>query len=350
MHNDLTPPTDWTALARYLSGESEPWEADAIRRWIDAEPGRDELVDALRGVWSEAAAPREQWDVEGAVQKIVGGAPVVPIEIARRKRGIAWRWIARGVAAAAAIVVGLGLWRSAQKPAPASGAVAFREYTTPRGQYATVVLADGTRITLAPLSRLRAPRELDRGARDVYLEGQALFQVTHDARRPFRVHTTGAVATDLGTRFDVRAYGDTPRVRVVVTEGSVELASVHSATGTTRSSTPLILRAGDLGVVDTAGGLTVERGVPVDAYTAWSDGRLVFRLTPLREVAAELARWYDLDVRIPEAAVAERRVTASFRNEPAADVLRLIALSLDLEFTREGDAVVLRAKKPSSGR
>jgi transmembrane sensor len=341
MNQHFSRSLDWPALARYLSGESAPGEAEVVRRWIGASPDRGAMVEGLQRVWAAAAVPRQEWETEAAIRRIMSESS------ARQVSGRhAWgRWLGRTVVAAAAVAmlaVGLNWWRPAIVRSLSVAALGMREYVTPRGQYTTLTLTDGTRITLAPLSRLRVPRDLDGPARKVYLEGQALFEVVHDTARAFHVHTARSIATDLGTTFVIRAYADAREDEVVVTEGLVSLAPRSPAASTGMDS--LMLHPGDLGRVGPGGALGAERGVSTEEYTAWAEGRLVFRGATLREVAAELARWYDLEVHVPDSATAARRVTVSFDGQPASDVLRYVALTLGLQYERRGRAIVLAPK------
>ena len=80
------------------------------------------------------------------------------------------------------------------------------------------------------------------------------------------------------------------------------------------------------------------------SYVAWTQGTLVFDGTPLREAAASLSRWFDLDIRIADRALAERRLTATFADEAASQVLELIGRSLDAHVERSGRTVVFSQK------
>src|SRR2546422_5475331 len=80
-------------------------------------------------------------------------------------------------------------------------------------------LQDGTQVTIAPKSRVRYTADFGRAHRDLYLDGEAYFQVAPDSQRPLRVHTPRSVTEDLGTAFVVRAYGDQNATEVVVIEG-----------------------------------------------------------------------------------------------------------------------------------
>jgi transmembrane sensor len=230
-------------------------------------------------------------------------------------------------AAAAAVVVA------------ASSAVVWRR--TPHGvsvlaaapgQRRTVTLDDGTVVTLAPATRIRVAFESSR--REVTLDGEAFFSVVHDARRPFAVRVGNAVATDIGTRFDVRRYPDEPSVRVVVADGAVSLGdtAVHDAARPT-------LTAGMLGVVDRRGATLVTRAADVSAVLAWTGGTLAFDRAPLRAVVAELGRWYDVDVRLADSAIGARLVTTSLKDETLPEALTALSASLRLDVVRRGHVV-----------
>jgi len=196
-------------------------------------------------------------------------------------------------------------------------------------------------VALAPASTLRISSAYGVHDRTVELEGQAVFTVTHDSTRPFAVRTAHAVARDLGTRFAVRAYGDDPRTDVVVAEG---LVAVARSGGVQPASGSAVLRRGERARFEPGSGLAISRGVALDDYFAWTEGRLVFQDTPLREAAQQLGRWFAIDVRLGTQAIAARRLTASFRDEPAPEALRVVASVLNLEVSQVGNTYTLRAK------
>ena len=103
------------------------------------------------------------------------------------------------------------------------------------GQQANLDLSDGTRVVLSPESHLRIPGDFAApgGRREVTLEGEAYFAVTHDSLRPFVVHKAHGSAEDLGTAFIVSAYPETEGTRLAVREGQVALRErIHRPGGT----------------------------------------------------------------------------------------------------------------------
>lgn len=91
-----------------------------------------------------------------------------------------------------------------------------------------MILGDGSAIVLQPNSSLRYPQSFELDKREVYLEGEALFDIAKDARRPFLVYANELVTKVLGTSFSVRAYKNEPNVIVEVRSGQVSVFSKES--------------------------------------------------------------------------------------------------------------------------
>jgi transmembrane sensor len=247
------------------------------------------------------------------------------------------------VAAVVALISGsVALWRLAGDGAFSSRRVATRSFTTRPGERAAFNLVDGSRVTLGASSALDVPDDYGKRVREVYLQGQGYFEVVPDPAKPFRVHSGHAVTEVLGTKFGVRAYQGDASVAVVVAEGRVGLAAQDGQHGSA------VLTRGDFARLDPAGQVRVERGVDVARYLAWTQGRLEFVNAPLRDVLPELARWYDLDFRLADSALAARPLTASLGTESATEMLRLLEASLDVRVRRAGRVVTLQPQRSRS--
>jgi ferric-dicitrate binding protein FerR (iron transport regulator) len=313
-------------LDRYLAGEASAAEAQAVREWLAEDPAPEHaaLLEDLRLIRRAAARPVPDTSVEGAwakARKSLGGP-----RVSRRLLMVT-------LAAAAVLIAVIGggrvLWRAPQ----------WKEYATAAAQRMVIRLQDGTQVTIAPKSRVRYMADFGRVHRDLYLDGEAYFQVAPDSQRPLRVHTSGSVTEDLGTAFVVTAYADQRTTEVVVTEGRVSLSRAET------TSPAVVLGLRDLGRLDASGPATVRRGVDVDRYLAWTKGVLAFDGTPLRDVVLTLGRWYNVDIHLESAdsALGARRLTATFTNESIDRVVERIALTLGLRVERgPGSVVVLR--------
>ena len=245
------------------------------------------------------------------------------------------RPLLRAAAVVAFIALGSGgvwLMNRASRKAPVA---LVKEARTANAQRLALRLPDGTRVVLAPASRLTYDANTyGRTSRAVQLEGQAYFEVEHDAARPFEVRADGLVARDMGTRFTARAFAGEPAV-VAVAEGRVGVGRK------TDSVTIAVVEPGQLGTLSAAGNLTVGRNPTPDAFFAWTEGRLVFLDTPLSQALSQLDRWYDVRFKLADRALAQRPLTVAFDTESLSEVLDVLHLTLDLDVSRSGDTVTL---------
>jgi len=338
-------PETWEALARYLSGESDAGESEEIRAWLDREPARAELIEALdrslRGL--EGPAPPDL-DVAAALRAVRGRfdeAEVLPLrrrEPGRRERTIPlWRRTGIRIAASVVLLLGaLAVWRAVSGPESGAATAVALAFTTRVGQVDSVRLPDGTGVILGPGSRLQLGDGYGTEARVAELEGEAVFDVRHDAALPFTVRADNATIRDLGTRFAVRT-DDGEGVHVAVTAGSVLLndASAGEASG-------VILRAGDRGALDVAGAIRTEPGAVTDADLAWTRGGLVFEDATLLHVMADLRRWYGVELRVSDPSLEGRHITATFEGEPIDQVLNVIGLALGARIVQRGDTAIIQ--------
>lgn len=290
-------------------------------------------------------------DVEAALRKVHARmderavASNAPIRGGRREWS-AWRRPTIRAAAALVVVLGAGVLyrRYAVDGAPrAEGVATASSFTTAVGGRDSIFLPDGTFVLLGPASHLELIAGYGVGGREVKLRGVALFEVRHDPAHPFGVRVGEARIQDVGTRFTVHD-GGSEGVRVVVTAGSVRLQSARAP-----ADSGVVLAAGFAGVVRPQQRADAVHGADTLAALAWTQGRLVLDNAPLERVAAELRRWYGVELRIADSSLTSRHITASFSGEPAAEVLRVIALTLGTEVRMRGDTAVLGAPSPSPG-
>jgi transmembrane sensor len=327
-----------TFLAR--SGTSE--EAEAVRAWAGRAPDGASLADLVQAILRE--------DTSGADPDLVLQAlharlrrPTVPAATSatripisspvssagfRRSHGTgAWRRWAGGAVAAATLVVAVAsfVWHERGEHHVAQESAPVHTYATSVGQRATVTLSDGTHVTLAPATTLRVPSDFGRASRTVVLDGQGYFDVVHVTGAPFVVRAGRATAHVLGTAFDVRHYVDDASVQVVVTSGKVEM--------TPRVGHPtMLLTAGTMGRTTSDSTATATAVNDAD-YTAWRDGRLVFRDAPVAEVLKTVGRWYGIDARLADSSLGQGALTATFDFKSMTNAVAALEVLLDATAT-----------------
>jgi len=338
-------PDDWERIARYVTGEAAAGEVEITRRWVEGDPHRAEIVRLLesivRNVESDESSATPV-DVEGALAGVkarFGEAKVIPLPRANDPASRRATLALLKVAAAAVIIIGgTALWQKARRAE--SNAVA-RTFATAIGERRQVTLTDGTRVLLGPTSRLVVVADGSE-ERAVTLDGIAYFNVVHDPARPFTVKAGAITIQDVGTAFAVES-DDSAGTRVTVDSGSVAIAATNQ-----RRVPGAVLNARDRASIDVRGVVAVERSVASEEDLAWTQGRLVFRDTPLVLVGAELYRWYGVRLKVADSSLTKLHLTASFSGEPVDRVLNVIALSLGARIERQGN-VALLYRSPSSG-
>lgn len=233
-------------------------------------PGVDAMADGMReAVWA---------DVRSRI----------------RRRGIRMRIVRYAAAAAVMAGVVCGSWfmggrRTESRLVAAAQPVSV---STPLGVKSDVVLPDGSRVRLNGGTRIVYPA-LFGDERRVEVDGEAYFEVEHDARRPFVVVTGQVVSTVLGTTFNVHAYSEDENYQITLATGSLLVDGGPE-------SRSVRLRPGEQGFFERTSGLLSLRRVNVEQVLSWQEDRLYFRAEPLASIARSLERQFNVDITIPD--------------------------------------------------
>jgi transmembrane sensor len=295
------------------------------------------LAHALEQSLSQLDAQRSI-DVDALLAQLnpqVTTLPVVAAERAQTTRPQR-RWpykLAAGIAAMG--VIGLGMWTQRQAN--------WQEFTTGIGEQRALQLEDGSVVHLNAHSRIAM--HFSANARDVKLiEGEALFDVHHDAQRPFRVFTHDAVIRDVGTRFNVHSRAD--GVQVAVLEGSVELTAAASAGAAQRAvgKQPPHIRvvtATQQAQIDHSGKITIETPPDVADAAAWWQRRLVYRKETLAHIVEDLNRYNRRQIRLEGEAVRGRAYTGVFNADDPESLAQVLASDPELMVERLADNTIV---------
>jgi len=158
--------------------------------------------------------------------------------------------------------------------------------STPRGGSYQVILPDGTRAWLNAATTLKYPYAFSKNERVVELNGEAYFEVTKDAKRPFKVNTASQSVEVLGTHFNINAYQDERATKTTLLEGSIRLKNKEHV---------LMMHPGEqVSTIDNSFKLNPD--VDVEQEIAWKNNVFSFNGADLKAVMRQISRWYDLDV------------------------------------------------------
>lgn len=243
-----------------------------------------------------------------------------------KERTLSTLWYS--VAAAVAVVAASWFLIAQYTAPPASVAAQLRQATTDRGQKLKIELLDGTQVTLNANTKLEFPEQFEGGTREVYLTGEAYFQVAHDAAHPFIVHTSVANTLVLGTSFNVRVTSDN-RAEITLVEGKVDVGGVML-----KPHQQAIARSGSVPVE--------VRNVNVEAFVDWKDNILRFDNMPVGDAVAVLQDWYGVDITLEDPALAACTINATYRKETLKNVLTSLSYMLKLTYQQDGNKIVLQ--------
>ncbi|HEY0623563.1 FecR family protein [Sphingomonas sp.] len=290
-------------LAR-LHGPQGSNAEGALQDWLKADPAHQEAFERATELW-----------------EILPGAAAFDAE---PPRPVSRRFVPLAIAASLAVLAGAGAM-TALLNQPLT-------FDTRTGEQRMATLDDGSRIALNTDSRLTV--KFDRDERQVSLDrGEAMFDVTHDAARPFVVRAGDERIKALGTSFVVRREGD--RVRVTLLSGKVEVVRMGE-----RPRLLAVLAPGER-VSAAPDAVPVLDRPALESITAWRRGELRFRDTPLSEAVAEVNRYGRQRVIVNDARLAALPISGVFATDDPAEFAAAVAQLHGLRVQREGEAVLL---------
>jgi transmembrane sensor len=270
---------------------------------------------------------RRLWDRTGDLQDDARLQALKAADLAalQRPRWSRAGWMLSAAAALALLVGGAYLaMRFLASPPPV-------RYATALGERHTEILADGTQVVLNTDSVIEV--RYTRGERDVELQqGEAQFEVTHDAARPFVVSVGDDTVTALGTRFQVRR--DAAASVVTLLQGRVEVAQ-----GEERR----ILQPNEQARLSANGGIVVNAIDPAQV-DGWLDGWLRFRNAPLSQVVVEANRYSPRKLRLGDPKLAGLELNGNFRTGDSASIAAAVEQILPVRVNDRGSDIVLLAK------
>lgn len=204
--------------------------------------------------------------------------------------------------------------------------VIYNDITTDRGRQWELTLPDGTKVWLNAASSIHYPLTFTGPIREVKITGEAYFEVVHSSKQPFRVKVGDQSIEDIGTAFNINAYGDEPATKTTLVEGAVLVS-----TGTAN----VLVKPGQQ-ASEAGGQLTVD-AADVDRATAWRRGIFSYRHAGIAELMRQLSRWYNVEVKYEGTIPADETFTGDMgRNLTLAQVLHGLK-GMNVHFSIEED-------------
>jgi len=352
----------WLLISRSVSGEISAEELEELESIFLAEPGLRadyQLVVKLKTITPGASSIEERRAMERGLDKFDqsminenGFAEKVIFNYSRLdplQRGHRKKWM---LAASAVIMLMAGLWAKYYLK-QFNKVVEQQVVVTPNGKRVHTILPDGSSVWLNAASSIKFADNLNESSkRDIFLSGEAYFDVKHDAKHPFIVHAGKLSVVVLGTAFNVRAYKSDNFIETTLIRGKVEVMNeskpganivLYPNEKITISTRKDLVKKADIlhkavirdSVVVTSGKIVEAQAVPDAAVeeTAWLNNKLIFKQERFADLAIRLERWYNVRIIFDNDKYSAIRLTGVFKDQNIIEVMHALQLTQPFHYT-----------------
>ena len=341
----------------------EEWIAAHKEKNVEVSRAR-ELYFILNGKIDPAQFDTDEKDFQAAFENHININQSSRVEnddtgkkIYRLKR----MWLYAGAAAAciAIAVLLVVMQRPVQKQDNKQALLSDHIETSKPGEKRTLLLSDGSKVTLNAGSTFTISKNFNEQLREVTLEGEAYFDIVHNPEKPFIIHTTSMNIKVLGTIFNVKAYPTDKTLETSLIRGSVEvtLKNENDRKVILHPDEKIVLinplfrnepQARSAPKEETKKEKYTIANLTYDADSSrlevsWMKDRFAFNDNSFEEVATELERWYGVSVQFEDDIVKQYRFTAIFDHKTIPEVLNALQLSRYFNYTIEnGNIITIR--------
>ncbi|MDQ0106786.1 ferric-dicitrate binding protein FerR (iron transport regulator) [Chitinophaga terrae (ex Kim and Jung 2007)] len=331
----------------YVSGKCTPQQRDEFfdlyARFKD-DSALEALLDELYSQIQQASGSASYINYKGEIDLAADvEQPAKVVAPGKRRRVFAY-----GAAAAGLLLLGVAAWmfsRPAQVPAIAYShqdsaqvkvLAAYTTIQTGNHERKVIVLSDSTRIVLNAASELRYPSHFNGDQREVYLEGEAFFEVSQAAEWPFIIHAPGNIKTTvLGTSFNIKAYAGRRQAVVSVVSGKVKISSGKKDLST-------LEKGEELRLVVPTGEISKRRNIDNANILAWQSGDIVFNDETLADILKDLQIYYGVNIQLKNEQLANLLITTGFqKNTSIESALENISALANARYAKEKENYVV---------
>jgi len=211
----------------------------------------------------------------------------------------------------------------------------YNQLIVPKGGEFCLKLADGSSVWLNSESTLKFPVQFASTCREVYLEGEAFFDIRKDEHTPFIVRSGDRSVTVLGTRFNISAYGNDPNWQVTLVQGCVSVQIPDHENK--------ILHPSEQYVFNNLTGNIEMKTVETELYTSWIDGKFYFKGYRFEDIVKKLERWYDFQIRYQQEEIKDMYFRGVIdKHQPLEKILRYLEETTDIAFDVQGKIVTVK--------
>lgn len=331
---------DFQVIKRYMEGKELKGDKDQIIDWFSDIRFEKDIRKKYRLYWDGLAEQTDKEECDGS--KILG-------RIYHKMKNDEFKNVPRGkgitrilnviskVAAILFIPLVAYLWVLKGSDVSIHAKTSYAEIYSPMGTRTMFSLPDGSTGWLNGGSYLKFPTEFKGKSREIFLKGEAYFDVLSDSKKPFIVNGEHTDVIAYGTSFNVQNYPEDPEIRITLVSGNIEIFERRNGKALNLAN----LKPDQMYVYFPGTGLNRTETVDVKKVTAWKEGKLTFRDETFSEVVKKINRWYNVEIIIKNEALRSYSYQATFMDETLDEVLKLLQHSAPIRFKDLG-----RDKRP----
>lgn len=215
------------------------------------------------------------------------------------------------------------------------------EVYSPAGMISKLTLPDGSKVILNNNSTLSYPVKFSGNERKIELDGEAFFEIEKDSLKPFLINTEGMDVRVLGTSFNLKAYEADNEIILSLKDGIVQAETIRKG-----EKEHIKLVPGEQLVVDRLAETLERKKVNVNWYTAWIDGRMVYRDETLSRILKDIEQRFDIDVVVQDSSLLKDKYFVSFSHgETVKQMLFLLSYKREWAYTMKNDEQVIITKR-----
>ncbi len=199
----------------------------------------------------------------------------------------------------------------------------------PIGSVSEAILPDSTVVFLNAGSKARYFASPEKKLREVYLEGEAWFQVTKSKKVPFIVHTPYYNVRVTGTEFNVKAYVEDPDAITTLGKGCIHIEAVNGV----EMDKDIVMKPGDQLIYNKEKKTLLLNKVNPQIYSSWKDNKLIFIDMSLRELVILLERRYGVNIDVVDKSILNYHYDGTIKNETIIEVMKILQNTLPIEYT-----------------
>jgi len=315
-------------IIKSFSGEITREEKTLLSQWLNENTENETYYAQIKNIWQVASVNFNPEDInlEKAENLILRKIKEKPGSLQQKNRSLLIWWQRVAAIVVLPLILSLGYLLYHQNIS-GGNEIVYQEVISPAGTCSKVKLTDGTIVWLNSKSTLKYPTVFSAGKREVFLSGEAYFEVESDMKNPFIVKTKVMDIKATGTAFNVEAYDSDKITAVTLIEGKVKVN---------------IKGKDDLNIVpnqrisydNQVNTYSIETVNPYKWY-AWKDGVLMFRDDPLEYVFKRIGLTYNIQIEVKDKELALHPYRATFEGESVDEIMRLIKMTAPIEYVTE---------------